>query len=221
MTANQPVPNGLAAGNISRANSQVTLDSTFNPKAGATSASTSTATSHSTKIKSSTEREPYDLKKSREYYHFLFGALLSYVIIGLWVWSTARFMIEIRKLEKAPCNGTVIDENATLATECNDKRNDLFSSTLSTIHNVTFGLLSAVVVYQLGDQTSRDGGGLYGKFQNFIDGHKDDVKEWIGDMEDAGKDVRKLIKDKKGVVERSSYFFKKLVRAFITSFPGV
>lgn len=102
MTANQPVPNGLAAGNISRANSQVTLDSTFNPKAGATSASTSTATSHSTKIKSSTVREPYDLKKSREYYHFLFGALLSYVIIGLWVWSTARFMIEIQKLEKGP-----------------------------------------------------------------------------------------------------------------------
>lgn len=214
MTANQSVPDGIT-GNISRANSQVTMDSAFNQNVGATFSNTSTAASQSTSgTKSSTERESYDLKKSREYYHFLFGALLSYVIIGLWIWSTARFMIEIQDLEDGVCSAHKTD-----AIECNERRNELFSSTLSTIHNVTFGLLSAVVVYQLGDQTSREGGGLYGKFQKFIDGHKDDVREWIADMEGAGNDVKKLIKEKKGVVDRAIYFVKKVGEGLCNFIP--
>eukprot|EP00581_Thalassiosira_minuscula_P008387 CAMPEP_0183708504 /NCGR_PEP_ID=MMETSP0737-20130205/4809_1 /TAXON_ID=385413 /ORGANISM="Thalassiosira miniscula, Strain CCMP1093" /LENGTH=343 /DNA_ID=CAMNT_0025936397 /DNA_START=74 /DNA_END=1105 /DNA_ORIENTATION=- len=138
-----------------------------------------------------TTREPktktrLNLHHSRAYYHFLFGALLSYVLVGLHVWSTAYFIVELKKFG---CHTINDYDFESLDPEARERCLHLVGGTVCTIHNVTFGLLSAVVVYQLGDQVtdSQNDGGLYGKFQRFIDDHNVVVGGWVDNLATSGK----------------------------------
>ena len=80
-------------------------------------------------------------------YKYTLGAILSYTLLMLFVFSTSFI---ISKLRKHKCNGS--DWQEDMDENCHNHLHHQFynNSPIVTLHNLTFGLVSAVVVSQIG-----------------------------------------------------------------------
>ena len=105
-----------------------------------------------------------DLMESKEFLKYLFGAVLVIALLGIWVYTTVYFCIETLTLD---CNVSLddhTDEEATAAyVEMMGRCEEAFGQYATFIHNIAFGLVTTVVVQQLGNGS--DGAtSLYNRF---------------------------------------------------------
>lgn len=96
-----------------------------------------------------TQSELMDRKKL---YKFLFGAGLVYILASIWVYTTVHFMVTTLNLK---CSNT---GEGNL-----EKCEEIFGGYACFVHNITFGLITAVVIQQLGESSDSETN-LYSKF---------------------------------------------------------
>lgn len=103
-----------------------------------------------------------DLGQEKVWYRYVAGVVLAFALLVLWVGTTVFFLYNIFD---SKCNGLKPIDKGINATEIEKHKicEELFASSLGTVHNITFGLITAVVISQLGE-TSEDSG-LYKSFE--------------------------------------------------------
>lgn len=125
-----------------------------------------------------------DLMDSKQFCKWLFGAVLVIVLLALWFYTTIYFMEKTMKLncnniaEEDPANATLLkDLNETELIEIietseeqeqererkYEQCKEVFGGYTTFIHNIVFGLVTAVVVQQLGDNSDSKSS-LYARF---------------------------------------------------------
>ena len=79
------------------------------------------------------------------------GCMFAYTVLGIWVWTVIQFMFLINHHD---CSTAYTDlgesygafEDATATMSCLD----VFTGSLACAHSITFGLISAVVIHEMG-----------------------------------------------------------------------
>ena len=111
-----------------------------------------------------------DLGQEKVWYRYVAGVILAFALLVLWVGTTVFFLYNIFD---SKCNGLKPIDKGINATEIEKHEicEELFASSLGTVHNITFGLITAVVISQIGE-TSEDSG-LYKSFEPVRNQQKD------------------------------------------------
>ena len=114
-----------------------------------------------------------DLGQEKVWYRYVAGVILAFALLVLWVGTTVFFLYNIFD---SKCNGLKPIDKGINATEIEKHKicEELFASSLGTVHNITFGLITAVVISQLGE-TSEDSG-LYKSFEPVRNQQKDKLR---------------------------------------------
>lgn len=91
-------------------------------------------------------------------YRMMVGCMFAYIVLGIWIWTVVHFVILINIYG---CNSAFValtanllanpgsgfpDNDAHLTMACLEK----FTGTFSCAHSITFGLISAVVIREMG-----------------------------------------------------------------------
>ncbi len=112
------------------------------------------------------------LQESRQWCRYVLGAILAYILIALFLFTVIWFLVRIfdarcdtlLSVDELPglnYNSSDTAEQWAIQEECAA----LFRRPLSTVHNITFGLVTAVVTFQLGEVTAKSSSGLYAHFE--------------------------------------------------------
>ncbi len=118
------------------------------------------------------ENEKDVLQESRQWCRYVLGAILAYILILLFLFTVIWFLVRIFDAscdtllpvnELPNKNSTDVDSIKQWAVQ--EECAALFRRPLSTVHNITFGLVTAVVTFQLGEVTAKSTSGLYAHFQ--------------------------------------------------------
>lgn len=104
-----------------------------------------------------------ELMDSKKFSKYLFGAFLVIVLLLIWFYTTIHFMTMTVSLG---CNQSNISKECT----------DLFSGYMTFAHNIVSGLITVVVVQQLGD-SSDNKSNLYSRFLPIYQRQVKKVKE--------------------------------------------
>lgn len=113
------------------------------------------------------------LFESKAWCRYVLSALLSYVILVIFVTSTARYVYIFEKHDCFPNKSRNITNDDALM--CDYLKDDQI---LIGAHNVTFGLVSAVVVSQLVAAAGNERSGLYAKFAPLLESRKEKRRRW-------------------------------------------
>jgi len=100
------------------------------------------------------------------FYRMIIGSMFAYVVLGIFSWTVIQFMVLINQHE---CSTAYIGLGANLAANGGSGLGfkdasatmsclDVFTGTLACAHSITFGLISAVVIHEMGssDDSARN-----------------------------------------------------------------